>query len=400
MKKHCITLIIFLSIILTSCEMMYFSTNKTSHIEAKQTIKTFDHLKEPIVITMPVYKRKNLFGNKNLSEQLKMLGHIFVVIDIETDSVYDWIYFPCEYYTNWRCSEIGTNPTIYCSAGAYGGPIGCLNPTKTTLDIYEDVDFDMGIMNEIATGREIILPKFYYSEEEEHVVLEMNIFDIGTQTFKKPENVLLTNGIGYMSAPYPDNEGKFWFLHTTYEDINQLRYLDIEEVVISDVLAEFPYHIGEKKYVNNVDYVDNKYIYVLHSQLGTEVAKEENVYIFDKYDLSAESMCLSVPDELDMKGYYLYKISNINGKVYGIFPGEEGQKQTVRFAEINIDEKAIKSLDVVMDFDLTETIYPRGNRLYLMNSRNISNVFYTYYDFETGEIGEIINIKYEDIIAN
>ena len=122
--------------------MMYFPTNKTSHIESKQTIKTFDHLKEPIVITMPVYKRKNLFGNKNLSEQLKMLGHIFVVIDIETDSVYDWVYFPCEYYTNWRCSEIGTNPTIYCSTGAYGGPIGCLNPTKTTLDIYEEIDFD------------------------------------------------------------------------------------------------------------------------------------------------------------------------------------------------------------------------------------------------------------------
>lgn len=42
----------------------------------------------------------------------------------------------------------------------------------------------------------------------------------------------------------------------------------------------------------------------------------------------------------------------------------------VIFAEIDIDEKAIKSLDVVMDFD-----------------------------FETGEIGEIKNIKYEDIIG-
>jgi gamma-glutamylcyclotransferase (GGCT)/AIG2-like uncharacterized protein YtfP len=85
--------------------------------------------------------------------------------------------------------------------------------------------------------------------------------------------------------------------------------------------------------------------------------------------------------------------------VYGVFPGTIDGKRKVRFAEIDIDEKAIKSLDVVMDFDLTETIYPRGNRLYLMNSRNISNVFYTYYDFETGEIGEIINIKYEDIIG-
>ena len=141
MKKYCITLIIFLSIILTSCEMMYFTTNKTSHIELKQTIKTFEHLKEPIVITMPVYKNKHLFGNKNFAELLEMLGHIFVVIDIETDSVYDWVYFPCEVYTNWRCSEIGTNPTIYCSAGAYGGPIGCLNPTNVGKRTFDTVQY-------------------------------------------------------------------------------------------------------------------------------------------------------------------------------------------------------------------------------------------------------------------
>jgi hypothetical protein len=56
--------------------------------------------------------------------------------------------------------------------------------------------------------------------------------------------------------------------------------------------------------------------------------------------------------------------------VYGVFPGTIDGKRKVRFAEIDIDEKAIKSLDVVMDFD-----------------------------FETGEIGEIKNIKYEDIIG-
>lgn len=399
MKKHCITLIMYLSImLLTSCEMMYFSTNDTKHIESKQTIKTFEHLKEPIVITMPVYKSKHLFGNKNFAEQLEMLGHIFVVIDIETDSVYDWVYFPCEYYTNWRCSEIGTNPTIYCSTGAYGGPIGCLNPTKTTLDVYE-AEFDMTIMNEIAIGREIILSKHYYSHEAEKSVLEMNIFDIDKQQFEQTENVIYTNGIGYLSAPYPDKEGKFWFSHTTYEDTNQLRYLDTKEAVISVVLAEFPYKIGEKFHDYNVKYVDDKYIYVRHLPLGIDIAKSQEIYIFDKENLSAEPMCLPVPDELDMNGYYLYKIANINGKIYGIFPGEEEQKQIVRFAEIDIEGKEIKSLDVVLDFDFTETVYPRGNRLYLMKSRNISNVFYTYYDFETGEIGEIINIKYEDIIG-
>ena len=58
------------------------------------------------------------------------------------------------------------------------------------------------------------------------------------------------------------------------------------------------------------------------------------------------------------------------GRIYGVFPGTIDGKRKVRFAEIDIDEKAIKSLDVGMDFD-----------------------------FETGEIGEIKNIKYKDIIG-
>lgn len=69
------------------------------------------------------------------------------------------------------------------------------------------------------------------------------------------------------------------------------------------------------------------------------------------------------------------------------------------FGDFRLTRNGYFRLSLTMDFDLTETIYPRGNRLYLMNSRNISNVFYTYYDFETGEIGEIKNIKYEDIIG-
>ena len=132
---------------------------------------------------------------------------------------------------------------------------------------------------------------------------------------------------------------------------------------------------------------------------GTWAEKEQEVFIFEKNNLSAKPLCLSVPDVLEKNEFHLYKIVNIAGRIYGVFPGTIDGKRKVRFAEIDIDEKAIKSLDVVMDFDLTETIYPRGNRLYLMKSRNISNVFYTYYDFETGEIGEIINIKYEDIIG-
>ena len=47
---------------------------------------------------------------------------------------------------------------------------------------------------------------------------------------------------------------------------------------------------------------------------------------------------------------------------------------------------------------MTETVYVRGSRLYLMKSRNISDIYYTYYDFATGESGRMVNIKYEDVV--
>lgn len=30
--------------------------------------------------------------------------------------------------------------------------------------------------------------------------------------------------------------------------------------------------------------------------------------------------------------------------------------------------------------------------------RNISDIYYTYYDFDTGKTGRMVNIKYEDVV--
>ena len=47
---------------------------------------------------------------------------------------------------------------------------------------------------------------------------------------------------------------------------------------------------------------------------------------------------------------------------------------------------------------MTETVYVRGTRVYLMSSRNISNIYYMYYDFATGEIGEKVYVSFNDVV--
>ena len=52
----------------------------------------------------------------------------------------------------------------------------------------------------------------------------------------------------------------------------------------------------------------------------------------------------------------------------------------------------------ILDFDMTENVYVRGNRIYFMNSRNISDITFVWYDVPTGEVGPKKRICVSDFI--
>ena len=165
---------------LTSCTWMYMDNDDTAHIEAKTTIQPFSHLKEPIVVTMPVYSNRHLFGNRSFGSMQDHKGDIFVVIDLATDTVWDWIFFPGKHgWTNWRCVEAGSNPTLYCSAGMGSGLVGCLDPTKITLDVYNAGTKDV-VRSYSTPGNHIIIPDDYYDQEAQTLVYRINSFNVKT----------------------------------------------------------------------------------------------------------------------------------------------------------------------------------------------------------------------------
>ena len=90
MKKHPLIISVFVTLLFfASCDnsYMYKLDDSLEEIKQKTTIKTFEHLKEPIVIALPVYDNYYLFGNKDKDCRQVHAGDIIAVIDIETDTV-------------------------------------------------------------------------------------------------------------------------------------------------------------------------------------------------------------------------------------------------------------------------------------------------------------------------
>lgn len=394
-KMMIILLALATTVSLTSCTWLYMDNDDTAHIEAKRTIKPFSHLKEPIVVTMPVYSNRHLFGNKNWDSMQDQKGDIFVVIDIETDTVWDWIFFPGKHgWTNWRCVEAGSNPTLYCSAGMGSGLVGCLDPTKTTLNVYNAGTKDV-VMSYSTPGNHIIIPDDYYDQNAKTLVYRINSFNTRTGRIEGSVEVP-TASIGFFDHPQADTNGNYWFSYP-YKNINSVRMYDVSTNTLGGTVASFPYGKEGDFYSCDVHYANDKNIIGCYSKTGAEPDLNQQLFLIDR-ERDWELTYISIPDELDSISYF-YEAVEINGKYHGIHPNEirDGYIPQVHLSEIDLEKKEIRKVATV-DIDMTETVYVRGSRLYLMRSRNISDIYYTYYDFATGETGKMVNIKYENVV--
>ena len=93
---------------------------------------------------------------------------------------------------------------------------------------------------------------------------------------------------------------------------------------------------------------------------------------------------------------------HIENRLYGIFKAdlisdEYDWAESTEIYELDIENKKINYV-ADCDFDMTETVYSRGSRIYFLNSRNIQNFICTYYDTETGKWGEEFSITQEEIL--
>ncbi len=92
--------------------------------------------------------------------------------------------------------------------------------------------------------------------------------------------------------------------------------------------------------------------------------------------------------------FHLYKIFEINEQPYALC----ADFKRIRIYRFDIENLCLGEKECEFNFEFTENVYVRDKRLYLFQARRVNDVNYTWYDFETHEQGEIINVKYENVI--
>lgn len=395
MKKSIfrISVVFILSLTFTfiSCDGCYQSSFDDSQLRAKNTIKTFDHLNAPIVIALPVYDTLYKFGNTNMDSKKQRLGDIIAVIDIESDTVFDWIYYPGAHgWSIWRLVEVSENPVRYLMSSVGKKEIAMLDPTKTALSVTKTgLDDNLWALRCYGKYAPICIPTA--------TDFEVNLFNVETEKVDKTVPVP-TDSIGYISYLRSDSKGDFYFT-ACLDKAFSLYKIDTEKLSVSESEKKFDMDTFEKddKEAQSDDYtvlyVSDDWIFLMRNPLGNDT-HARRLYLIDKDTLKIEKT-INIDNVRDNP---LYRLEFLYGNYYAVsWEWRDGDSIALLY-KIDIDNMTWEKLDVEIEFDFTENVYSRGTKIYLMNSRNPSDIKYTYYDVSTGETGDVVEVSVQSIL--
>lgn len=379
MKKVNYLFTILTILFLTSCEFYYSdeaykSVGEIKHITEKTTIKNFEHLEEPIVITMPVYENRYMDKRRKQKRTIKA-GDIFVVIDLETDTVFDWVYFGGEHgLTYWRPIEIGRNPTRYYTSCYETGRIACLNPSSTKVKIIE-TDMPIAHVFSNSTKGDYFIKSSYNS-------WDARVFDSKQDKLLKPAITLEFGSSCSSEFGFSDENGDIWIVEGM-DNINKVVRIDCKNVKKTGPYAVFNSYPegkegrdGEFSYYS-VCYVNENYVFIDKS-----IVNQSLIFLDRKNNYAQKEIKLNFSED-----EWLSSVVEVNGTLYmntGNYGGEDNYAWR-NFYKIDTENCKVELLNPKKSiaFDATENCWVRGSRIYFMCSRDHNNVGYSYYDTET-----------------
>ena len=390
-----------------SCQNMYRISSDRILVERKTTIKTFEHLNEPIVIALPVYEPKYLFGKKkNNSNGFQRIGDIIAVIDIEKNEVFDWVFHPGEHgWSAWRCTEIGQNPTRYYHGSKELAEIACLDPTKTTLEITKADMANYTFWHHYTPGKYGALVEMFFNSEYMAHDMSVKLYDIEQKKIVH-DVILEASEAAYILELTPDSDGNFWVSYQNYKHENITVKINCEtgkkDVVQNHGFRENNEENIKYHYDNGV--VTDKYFFLDKGPLGVGNNEKYAVEIFNKNE---NKILHTITGLAQREGEYDGYISNIiecNKKIFVICMAREREGE-IRKTVVNIFEitglesnSPMASHVEKIYFDATENVYVRGTKIYFMRSRNPSDVTYCYYDTATDTVSDIFRVSAEKLM--
>ena len=420
MKKKVIFLIIFASVFaFVSCPSFlswynaedYKSLDDLSYITEKTTIKPFSQLNEPVVITMPVWETRYYKGKKKGKTRQFKIGDIFVVIDIEKNEVFDWVYFGGETGTTlYRPLELGSPVKYYASCYSTGN-IVCLDPDKSELTVVESSLKNCHFINFNIDSKYGVKAK-RIRKEDNSVSYDFEILD-GQENkilLYKPE--ILFHNNDYIFHVVEDKDGNIYFnnyLATDNEDVLDRNYL-VRINLKNETFETFDLNLLIEKDNNicsyNEHYVSDNQLFI--TQLNDNDSIGESLLIFKNINNGYE---LEKEIKTDFKTFdnLIVKITEINGTLYIIVRNWSNKYAYVDIYKLTDDLEMEKitpdwhtssiSENEKFKIDFTDNIWVRGTRIYFMNSRNTSKIAYRYYDVDSGEYStQPVWIDFNDVV--
>lgn len=400
--KKLIQILLFVQIIFTfaSCANLYFLDESVEKIKEKTTIKTFEHLDNPIVVTNNINVNARFCGLEILGTKIEMLGVVFTVIDSKTNEIYDWIFYP-------NTTRVMTYPilTYENSEGKksyysiFYDKIVCLNPQKTYLDEFDNtVHAGYLFESDYCKGDYIPLISSGYDKNLQKQTYIVNSFDVSKKEVTNKQFSFPTDGIGYMHRPFPVGDDIYFVAHN-YNDKNYLLEFDLKKNTCYKPFAEFSTEridsTGEKDTdVCSIDIVDENYIVCIQNPLGNTINETEyNVYIYDRRSYALIKI-IKVQNPSIGKAYP-YKLLKVDDRFFLILPEEFSNISHI--IEIDI-ENGISNYITKINFDFYINLFSIDSKIYFPNYYGENGFEYGFYDVKTGEKSSLIKFDLNDYL--
>ncbi|MBR5646642.1 MAG: hypothetical protein IKX23_08400 [Treponema sp.] len=420
MKKQ-FFICMYLSVIMlffVSCPLLewtdpddYKSLDDLSYITEKTAIKKFSHLTEPIVITMPVWETRYYKGKRKGKTQKFKIGDIFVVIDIEKNEVFDWVYFGGKTgLTLYRPLELG-NPVKYYVTSDFSNEVICLDPGKTQLSTIETTIYDCHFLNLNTSTKTSygLRAHRHIGYKEEDFYYEYEILDSSTDTVLAYKPQIPSDTEHHVFDAIVGSDGNFYFgNHFPKEkETDPVKAEIIKLDIINSSWKRYDLnlinYIGKECFGYSIKYVNFNRMFI--TRIGDN---SDDLLIFKKtadgYELEKE-----IFTDFDSIKEIIKKIVEIDGTIYIIASNcfndysyvdiyrltddLEMEKINPDWATTNIKE------DEKFKITFTENVWVRGTKIYFMNSWNTSKVAYRYYNVESGEYStQPVWIDFKDVV--
>ena len=382
----------------SGCENFYFSSGEVSKISQKTTHKIFSDLKqEPIVLTMPVYDKLYLFGNKNWNSKKETAGDIFLIFDCDSNSVYDWCYFnQNKYVTDGRVVEQNYNgKTTYYNFGYWADKIASIDGESAEINFIDCETFESNWSYE-TKGKYCLLTETKACPEDEKASTKEMFYAYNTETGQIDSFVSEIKQDKHVPNLLCDMQGRFWGSYS-YDNTNFFFYIDYEsnETKIVDSCTQ----IRKNQECFEPIYLDEKY--VVYGNVGYE--NSENP--INDYSSFSRLKIFSLEKNKFVNEIFIKRKECIYG--VSIFPVGDSYKImmsdgncNIFFCDFSFEMNEIIPKDRPdLNFWYTGNVFPRGEKLYLVHSGFSENYLITYFDFSNNSQGPIVELNATSITS-